>query len=49
MKNIKKVMVVAVAFAAITLVGIGSTANKADAKKKFNRLTAKCPNTLTTK
>lgn len=49
MKNIKKVMVVAVAFAAVTLVGIGSTANKADAKKKYNRLTAKYPVSLNTK
>ena len=49
MKNIKKAMVIAAAFAAVTLVGIGSTANKADAKKKFNRLTAKCPVSLTAK
>lgn len=49
MKNIKKVMVVAVAFAVATLVGIGSTANKADAKKKSNRLTAKCVVSLNTK
>lgn len=48
-KNIKKVMVIAAALTAITLVGIGNTSNKADAKKKFNALTAKCPASLDTK
>ena len=49
MKNIKKAMVIAAAFAAVTLVGIGSTANKAYAKKKFNALTAKRSAILNTK
>lgn len=49
MKNIKKAMVIAVVFTAVTLVGIGSIANKADAKKKFNPLTTKSPAFLNTK
>lgn len=49
MKNIKKTMVIAVAIAVAALVGIGNTANKAEAKKKFNPLTAKCPASLNTK
>ena len=49
MKNIKKAMVIAVAFAAVTLIGVGSTTNKADAKKKFNALTTKRSAILNTK